>query len=207
MEEGTTKDSRPRRNCVKSPITESDEVDHSDSSDFESKSSKKAKMEKRKKRTRKIDTRSSRDPDFFTQNFSSSTPATGSQETPDDDGYGIATDKKQGRQSRPTTKVGLENLGETCYLNSILQCLASVFDIRTTSNFNLPRSTLLKELLLCFGSINGESDEQFSPVAILDAVKERFPLRQQHDAHELLRFIIQLLKEEDPTNMTLNELN
>lgn len=62
-------------------------------------------MEKRKKRTRKIDTRSSRDPDFFTQNFSSSTPATGSQETPDDDGYGIATDKKQGRQSRPTTKV------------------------------------------------------------------------------------------------------
>lgn len=101
---------------------------------------------------------------------------------------------------------GLSNLGNTCFLNSIVQCL----------NVSLPFSDELMRLLadgldgisgsLCavFRGIRMLEDTQgskapFSPKPLREELISRFPWyrgKEQHDAHELLRTLLGSIADE-----------
>jgi len=103
------------------------------------------------------------------------------------------------------TKRGLQNLGNTCYMNSILQCL----------NVSVPFSDALLRLSsaglggvsssLCgtFRGIRGLEEVRggggYSPKPLLTQIVSRFPWfrgNQQQDAHELLRTLLGSIADE-----------
>lgn len=106
---------------------------------------------------------------------------------------------------------GLQNLGNTCFMNSVLQCL----------NVSVPFSDELMRLAeagagdvtgaLCsvFYGIRGLGDAStgaFSPKRLHQELKQRFPWyrgKAQHDAHELLRTLLASISDET----TLSEAN
>mmetsp|Transcript_36567 Transcript_36567/g.66299 ORF Transcript_36567/g.66299 Transcript_36567/m.66299 type:complete len:773 (+) Transcript_36567:75-2393(+) len=101
---------------------------------------------------------------------------------------------------------GLENLGNTCYLNSVLQCLnvSNVFSDEVIDKCNDGLAGLSASLISIFRGIRGESVTcikagSVSPKSLLGLIVQRFPWyqgRQQQDAHELLRTLIGSVSEE-----------
>lgn len=95
---------------------------------------------------------------------------------------------------------GLHNLGNTCYLNSALQMLASVDVFSTTLWEHVPEfsdSTLRQELLNVLERLN--RGETVRPDLFKTQVDERSPLfvgYRQQDAHEFLTTLLDLLDED-----------
>jgi len=118
----------------------------------------------------------------------------------------------------PPSVKGLSNLGNTCFFNSVLQCLAQtphlvsvLKEMETSQPISLQlrnevvegtldpcegtnvslRSTL--EALSCGGAT-------FSPKQLLELLRKKYTLfwgYEQHDAHELLRHLLELVRSED----------
>jgi len=118
-------------------------------------------------------------------------------------------------QTRPTTGsrrkkfnsvTGLSNLGNTCYINSVLQTFAHTHSIRQHYSLvkSLPRSlsidcllqTLLEEMWTTDCTI-------IVPEAFLAEFKRRVPQfegHHQHDAQEFIRYLLDLLSTENASN-------
>ena len=104
---------------------------------------------------------------------------------------------------------GFENLGNTCYLNSVVQCLLSLPDFKkrlsvaaASAGGNVQIMAQLRQLVLSVATATADS---MTPIGFVQAVRTQFPQFNQRDNHghfaqqdadEFLRALIQSLSHE-----------
>ena len=94
---------------------------------------------------------------------------------------------------------GISNLGNTCFLNAILQALSAcsyfasfLTSLRPLKNNEDPESQITKELCEFLESLS--SGRPLSPEDLVDALSQKFPyFGQQHDSHEIFYVISEAL--------------
>jgi len=94
--------------------------------------------------------------------------------------------------------VGLKNLGNTCFLNSVLQALASIrtFHAYLISQPRLKDMQLVQALKETIAVLSLKNRTIEPPVVKVPSVRKRFITMEQQDAHELMQFVISALTEE-----------
>ncbi|XP_067297486.1 ubiquitin carboxyl-terminal hydrolase 38 [Pseudorasbora parva] len=101
-----------------------------------------------------------------------------------------------------TGKTGLLNLGNTCYMNSILQILFMATDFRRhVMSLHLNGSnSLMKKLQLLFAFLAHTQRAAYSPRSFLEVSRPPwFTAGSQQDCSEYLRFLLDRLHEEEKT--------
>ncbi|XP_008841665.1 ubiquitin carboxyl-terminal hydrolase 38 [Nannospalax galili] len=99
-----------------------------------------------------------------------------------------------------TGKTGLINLGNTCYMNSVIQALFMATDFRRqVLSLNLNgRNSLMKKLQHLFAFLAHTQREAYAPRIFFEASRPPwFTPRSQQDCSEYLRFLLDRLHEEE----------
>ncbi|KAI3859498.1 hypothetical protein MKW92_005756 [Papaver armeniacum] len=116
--------------------------------------------------------------------------------------------KKQQQQQQKKKKIprcgppiGLKNLGNTCYLNSVLQCLTYTSPLANfclknqhsincnSQNINCP-FCLLETRIVRSHTVDSQFDAPYKIQNCLPIFSNQFRLGRQEDAHEFLRYVI-----------------
>ncbi|NXO58009.1 UBP38 hydrolase, partial [Aramus guarauna] len=106
-----------------------------------------------------------------------------------------------------TGKTGLINLGNTCYMNSVLQALFMATDFRRhVLSLNLNGSNLLVgKLQHLFAFLAHTQREAYAPRIFFEASRPPwFSPRSQQDCSEYLKFLLDRLHEEEKTLKTVS---
>ncbi|KAI5692640.1 hypothetical protein M8J75_001704 [Diaphorina citri] len=136
------------------------------------------------------------------------------------------TNGKQTVTPQPCKIRGLANLGNTCFFNSVLQCLAQTPKLVELMNemkdggeeFTMPSidesesepsktkgkldgwGPLTEQLAKTLGELNSGGNTVYSPRPLLEELRKKCPQfrgYEQHDAHELLRELLYAVRTED----------
>ncbi|XP_054846299.1 ubiquitin carboxyl-terminal hydrolase 38 [Eublepharis macularius] len=109
-----------------------------------------------------------------------------------------------------TGKTGLVNLGNTCYMNSVIQALFMATDFRRhVLSLNLNGcNSLMRKLQHLFAFLAHTQREAYAPRIFFDASRPPwFTPRSQQDCSEYLRFLLDRLHEEERTLKALSSSN
>ncbi|CAH2277792.1 ubiquitin carboxyl-terminal hydrolase 38 [Pelobates cultripes] len=104
------------------------------------------------------------------------------------------------RSGKSITRTGLKNLGNTCYMNSVLQSLFMATDFRSrVLSLNLKgNDSLMKKLQQLFNILAYSKREAYSPLKFFNASRPPwFSAFSQEDSSEYLRFLLNSLHEEE----------
>lgn len=107
-----------------------------------------------------------------------------------------------------TGKTGLVNLGNTCYMNSVIQTLFMATDFRRhVLSLQLKgTNTLMKKLQLLFAFLAHTQRAAYAPRNFFEASRPPwFTIGSQQDCSEYLRFLLDRLHEEEKTMRDLAE--
>ena len=85
----------------------------------------------------------------------------------------------------------LSNLGNTCYMNSVLQCITHLPEFNEWCDTATKDSVLFKEYN-DLRKLMWEGHEGISPSRFVEVLHQKLPLERyrQHDAHELLLYLL-----------------
>ncbi|KAI1303584.1 Ubiquitin carboxyl-terminal hydrolase 2 [Halotydeus destructor] len=102
------------------------------------------------------------------------------------------------RRSTSKSLAGLTNLGNTCYMNSVLQALYATETIRELILSN-QKTQLMNSLGRLFSSMKSNSSSVADPSSFRTQfvkLQNKFRNYEQHDAQEFLRYIVNSLHDE-----------
>jgi ubiquitin C-terminal hydrolase len=114
----------------------------------------------------------------------------------------VATSGEEGNQGEMDLRkapMGLQNIGNTCFFNSVVQSLFTVhmnLDVNANRNYELPLSTSIAE---SFHQLHNLKKGNFKPNAIFDNIAKYFPQfkgKRQQDSHELYICLLSRLDDE-----------
>ena len=101
---------------------------------------------------------------------------------------------------------GLWNLGNTCFMNSVLQCLSHILPLRQfyvsdeykqcLNNSGDLSDAFKRVMVQLWGTTTNYSVDSNDLKKQVRAITDRFPKYDQHDAHEFMRFLLNELHEE-----------
>ena len=100
---------------------------------------------------------------------------------------------------------GLKNIGNTCYMNSALQIIVNctvLTKVILSNNFISPKLNIFKKFLMDY-----KNNITINPIAIKNLVGEKnnqFLNFQQHDSHEFLISLIEIIEEEFKNESEIN---
>lgn len=103
--------------------------------------------------------------------------------------------------------VGLKNLGQTCYISCVVQCLAHILPIREVlldNELNIRQiksrsSKITMTLALLFGELWKGSKPHVNPINFVKAFNSSYPRfngDEQHDSHDFLATLLDILNED-----------
>ena len=115
------------------------------------------------------------------------------------------TDRVQNLQpiygnSHNYTASGLKNLGNTCYMNAVLQCFAHIGMVGTSlGKMKTAKGSLLDELRFLLTAINSGDFRRITPIDFKSKVDQQmtyFSGLRQHDAHDFMTKLMNKTDEE-----------
>ena len=117
----------------------------------------------------------------------------------------LSGDSFESRTLQSSRQVGLRNIGNTCYLSALLQCL-KVFDSRDWGSVNaavtgtsVRTSTMWEEYLRLVMCMKTGRKAVYAPYELKKAITQKYPgfnMTIQQDAHEMAMMLLESLTDE-----------